>query len=123
VSRCDPADLRVRRRLDQISDRLDELRARSLEMSGLAASPGPGPGRLAHAAQRASEARGHAMEAARLARIACLRSARAHDRAADLYDELAGAGTGDVTRYRLQADRHRALAATDRTAARCGDAA
>jgi hypothetical protein len=86
-------------------------------MSGLSASPLSERDRLAHAAQHASQAHAHAVEAARLARMAYLRSARVHDRVADLYDQLASAETGDVLRRQQQADRHRALAARDRVAA------
>jgi hypothetical protein len=123
VSRGETPGLRVRRRLAQISDRLDELRARSHEISGLSASPGSERERLAHAANCASQARAHAVEAARLATTAYLRSADVHERVADLYDHLAVTRAGDVTRYVEQSDRHRTLAANDRAAAQRNNAA
>ena len=66
------------------------------------------------AASHASHARAHAAEAAQLALAAFIRSAQVHDRVADLYEQLASAGAGDITRYQRQAERHRKLAMRDR---------
>jgi hypothetical protein len=116
VTHDDPADLRVRRRLAEISERLSELRARSHEMSDPGTVFTPERERPARAAARASQARAHAIEAARLALAAYLHSADVHDRVADLYDELALTGVGNVVRYEKQAERHRQLAEVDRSA-------
>jgi hypothetical protein len=117
VTRGDFADLRVRRRLAQIADRLGELRARGHEMSGPPPTPELDRERLLRAARNAGQARANAAEAARLAVVAFFRSAEVHDRVADLYDQLAGAGSSDIPRYRREAERHRMLAAKDRDAA------
>jgi hypothetical protein len=114
VSRGSLADLRVRRRLAEISDRLAELRARSHEVSNPGVATVSEHERLARAAERASQAQTHAVEAARLARQAYRRSAEVHDRVADLYEQLALTGAGDVARYERQAERHRRLAEKDR---------
>ena len=110
------ADLRVRKRLSQIEERLGELRVRGQEMSDPRAECGRDS--MAQAAGHARRAREHAAEAARLATVACLRSAQVHDHVADLYERLVAGGTGDVSRYRKQAGRHRVLAASDRALAR-----
>lgn len=117
MTRGDAADLRVRRRLAQIEDRLSELRARSHEVSEPPPSPGLDRERLLRAAGHARQARARAAEAAQLALAAYIRSAQVHDRVADLYDQLLAAGTGDLTRYRQEAERHRMLAGKDRNAA------
>lgn len=117
MTRGDVAALRVRRRLAQIADRLDELRARSQEVSGPPSVPGLDRERLLRAAGNASQARAHAAEAAQLALVAYARAAEAHDWVAVLYDQLAAAGSGDTGRYRQQAEHHRMLAAKDRNAA------
>jgi hypothetical protein len=117
VTRGDVAGLRVRRRLDQIADRLNELHTRSHEVSEPSYAPELDRARLLRAASNASQARAHAAEAAQLALAAYVRSAEVHDRVADLYDQLAAAGSGDIARYRQQAERHRMLAAKDRNAA------
>jgi hypothetical protein len=116
VSHNDPLDLRVRRRLAEISDRLSELRIRNHEMSSPGAVLVPERERLARAAAWASQARAHAVEATRLASAAYLHSAEVHDRLADLYDELALTGVGNAARYEEQAERHRQLAEVDRSA-------
>ena len=111
------AGLRVRKRLNQIEDRLGELRARSQELSESPISATAMSERLLRASNHASQAHLHAVEAARLARAAYLRSARVHERVADLYDRLVARGTGDTARYAQQADLHRTLAAKDRATA------
>lgn len=116
MTRGDVADLRVRRRLAQIADRLDELRARNHEGSEPLPAPGADRERLLRAAGNASQARAHAAEAAQLAMAAYLRSAEVHDRVAGLYEQLA-AGASDITRYQQQAKHHHMLAAKDRTLA------
>lgn len=114
MTRGDVADLRVRRRLAEIADRLGELRARSREVSGPWPAPGRGRERLLRAVTHASQARAHAAEAAQFAMAASVRSAEIHDRVADLYDRLAASGMGDTAHYRQQAERHRKLAFEDR---------
>lgn len=114
-----PASPRIRTRLAQISDRLRELRARSLGVSDPGALPLTDRERLARAAAYAGQARAHAAQAAELAAAAYLRSAEVHDRLAELYEQLAANGGGDVARYRQQAARHRRLARNDRASIPC----
>jgi hypothetical protein len=106
-------DLRVRRRLAQIADRLDELRARRHEMAGHPDVAQPDATRIERAASHARTAREHAAQAATLAMTAYLRSAEVHDRVADLYDQLATRSPRE-SRYQEGARRHRVLAARDR---------
>jgi hypothetical protein len=114
VSSGNRSSPRIRHRLAQIADRLDELRAGSYAVSDADMLPLTDRERLARAAAHAGQARAHAAEAAELAVSACLRSAEVHERLAALYELLAGRGKGDVTRYRRQAELHRRLAKQDR---------
>jgi len=110
-----PAE-RARQRAKSAGARAAELATRPQEVVNkqIGHQTGSTTEQARQAAQKLQTARTHATIAAVRAASARQSSARAHDRAATLHDQLANAGHGDVDQHRKRATEHRRAAEADR---------
>jgi hypothetical protein len=128
VEDTDPARERVSRwaqRSAEVDARIRDLHERNAQLSAGFGPPdfaerravGSTVDQAAKAEAMARDANIRAIEAARRMAIMRLHAASAHDRAAQLHEMLAEAGSGDVPEHRERAATHRQLAREDRAAA------
>ena len=124
----DPARERVlrwARRSAEVDARIRDLHERNAQLSAGFGPPdfeehravGSTVDQAAKAEAMARDAIIRAIEAARRMAIMRLHAASAHDRAAQLHELLARAGSGDVPQHRERAAAHRQQARDDRAAA------
>lgn len=113
------------RRSVELSARIRDLHERNAQLSAGFGPPdleerratGSTPDHVAKARAAARMASLRALEAIERTAAMRLHAADAHDRAAQLHEMLADAGSGDVQEHRDRAATHRRLACEDRAAA------
>ena len=104
----------TRSRIEELRQRTLEIEQRNLELSRHESGRGSSVGDVRRAQERADHAQAHVVAARARALQALLRSAAAHEAAAERYDELAAAGFGDAGSHQARAAEHREMSAVDR---------
>ena len=112
----------TRLRIGALQRRSRELYERGQEFARPDSLRGSSPEQVRLAAERADQSRVNAAISRQHMSAAYLRSAAAHDTAADCYERLAAGGYGDVEEHRRRAGAHREKSVADRTAGTAGTA-
>jgi hypothetical protein len=104
----------TRSRIEELRQRTLEIEQRNLELARRKPGRGSSVGDVRRAGERAGHAQAHVAAARGRALQALLRSAAAHEAAAERYEQLAVAGFGDAELNLTRATEHREMSAADR---------
>jgi hypothetical protein len=107
----------TRARIEELRQRTLEIEQRNLELARQEPGRGSSVGDVRRAEERADHAQTQVAAARARALQALLRSAAAHEAAAERYEQLASAGFGDAELHLTRAAEHREMSATDRRVA------
>jgi hypothetical protein len=107
----------TRLRIEELRQRALEIEQRNLELARHEPGRGSSVGDVRRAEERADHAQAHGAAARGRALQALLRSAAAHEAAAERYEQLATVGFGDARLHLTRAAEHREMSAADRRVA------
>jgi hypothetical protein len=108
---------RTRSRIEELRQRALEIEQRNLELARHEPGRGSSVGDVRRAEERADHAQAHVAAARARALQALLRSAAAHDAAAERFEQLAATSLGNDELYLTRAAEHREMSAADRRVA------